>query len=112
MANQSQLPVGGASTCQSTGLQAQRSSPGGGPRSSRNDYMKSGLYSTFTIQSLQGPCKNSNQRPIKTELMLAHDHTPKAAVADSMMLREVSGRSMGGVGEQGRGGGEIGRAHV
>ncbi|XP_067096443.1 ETS domain-containing protein Elk-1 [Osmerus mordax] len=89
MANQSQLPVGGASTCQSTGLQAQRCSPGGGQRSSRNDYMKSGLYSTFTIQSLQGPCKNSNQRPIKTELMLTHDHTPKAAVADSMMLREV-----------------------
>lgn len=28
---------------------------GGAPRSSRNEYMRSGLYSTFTIQSLQTP---------------------------------------------------------
>lgn len=28
---------------------------GGVPRSSRNEYMRSGLYSTFTIQSLQAP---------------------------------------------------------
>ncbi|XP_061470428.1 ETS domain-containing protein Elk-1 [Rhineura floridana] len=28
---------------------------GGAPRSSRNEYMRSGLYSTFTIQSLQAP---------------------------------------------------------
>ncbi|XP_077370277.1 ETS domain-containing protein Elk-1 [Festucalex cinctus] len=36
-------------------------------KSSRNDYMKSGLYSTFTIQSLQAA---PNPRPIKAELVL------------------------------------------
>ncbi|KAK6467223.1 ETS domain-containing protein Elk-1 [Huso huso] len=35
------------------------------PKSSRNDYMRSGLYSTFTIQSLQSPSKPA--RAIKTE---------------------------------------------
>ncbi|MGH0153805.1 UNVERIFIED_CONTAM: hypothetical protein FKN15_025097 [Acipenser sinensis] len=34
-------------------------------KSSRNDYMRSGLYSTFTIQSLQSPSKPA--RAIKTE---------------------------------------------
>ncbi|XP_061745806.1 ETS domain-containing protein Elk-1 isoform X3 [Nerophis ophidion] len=57
---------GGALSCQSKGI-AQKSSPGGSYKSSRNDYMKSGLYSTFTIQSLQAP---PNPRPVKAELML------------------------------------------
>ncbi|XP_068607525.1 ETS domain-containing protein Elk-1 [Brachionichthys hirsutus] len=67
--------IGGAtSACQSKGL-PQRSSPSNSQKSSRNDYMKSGLYSTFTIQSLQGA---PNPRPIKTELLLQLDSTPKA----------------------------------
>ncbi|XP_010772264.1 ETS domain-containing protein Elk-1-like, partial [Notothenia coriiceps] len=57
-----------------------RSSPGGSQKSSRNDYMKSGLYSTFTIQSLQA---SPNPQPIKTELLIQHD---AAAMFD---LREV-----------------------
>ncbi|KAK1898960.1 ETS domain containing protein Elk-1 [Dissostichus eleginoides] len=70
---------GETSTCPSKGL-PQRSSPGGSQKSSRNDYMKSGLYSTFTIQSLQ---TSPNPRPIKTELLIQHD---AAAMFD---LREV-----------------------
>ncbi|XP_043992972.1 ETS domain-containing protein Elk-1 [Gambusia affinis] len=67
--------VGGvASVCQSKGS-AQRLAPGGAQKSSRNDYMKSGLYSTFTIQSLQAP---PNPRPIKSELLLQPDPAPKA----------------------------------
>ncbi|KAI9515506.1 hypothetical protein NQZ68_025010 [Dissostichus eleginoides] len=61
-------------------VRKQRSSPGGSQKSSRNDYMKSGLYSTFTIQSLQ---TSPNPRPIKTELLIQHD---AAAMFD---LREV-----------------------
>uniref|UniRef100_A0A3B3UE25 ETS domain-containing protein Elk-1-like n=1 Tax=Poecilia latipinna TaxID=48699 RepID=A0A3B3UE25_9TELE len=53
----------------------QRPAPGGAQKSSRNDYMKSGLYSTFTIQSLQAP---PNPRPIKSELLLQPDPAPKA----------------------------------
>lgn len=64
---------GGASACQSKGL-LQRSPPGSGQKSSRNDYMKSGLYSTFTIQSLQ---TSPNPRPIKSELLLQQDPAPK-----------------------------------
>ncbi|KAG9270037.1 ETS domain-containing protein Elk-1 [Astyanax mexicanus] len=71
--------AGATTGCLSKNLQAQRSSPGSVQRSSRNDYMKSGLYSTFTIQSLQTPCKSS-PKPIKTELPL--DNTPKAAGVD------------------------------
>lgn len=37
--------------------------------------MKSGLYSTFTIQSLQNL---PNPRPIKSELLLQQDSAPKA----------------------------------
>lgn len=62
---------GVASACPSKGL-PQRSSPSSSQKSSRNDYMKSGLYSTFTIQSLQA---SPNPRPIKTELLL--DRTPR-----------------------------------
>ncbi|XP_029995777.1 ETS domain-containing protein Elk-1 [Sphaeramia orbicularis] len=51
------------STCPSKGL-PQRSSPSSSQKSSRNDYMKSGLYSTFTLQSLQA---SPNPRPIKPE---------------------------------------------
>ncbi|XP_047221895.1 ETS domain-containing protein Elk-1 isoform X3 [Girardinichthys multiradiatus] len=65
---------GVASVCQSKGL-PQRSSPSSTQKSSRNDYMKSGLYSTFTIQSLQTP---SNPRPIKSELLLQQESAPKA----------------------------------
>ncbi|XP_045912318.1 ETS domain-containing protein Elk-1 isoform X1 [Micropterus dolomieu] len=69
---QSKGQGGVASTCPSKGL-PQRSSPCGSQKSSRNDYMKSGLYSTFTIQSLQA---SPNPRPIKTELLL-QDPAPK-----------------------------------
>jgi hypothetical protein len=48
--------------------------------------MKSGLYSTFTIQSLQAPCRTSPQ-PIKTEL-LNQDSSPRPHSADRT-LREV-----------------------
>ncbi|XP_078110232.1 ETS domain-containing protein Elk-1 isoform X2 [Sander vitreus] len=77
--SQSKGPGGGASTCPSKSL-PQRSSPSGSQKSSRNDYMKSGLYSTFTIQSLQA---SPNPRPIKTELLIQQDaallvdHTPR-----------------------------------
>ncbi|XP_044066215.1 ETS domain-containing protein Elk-1 isoform X3 [Siniperca chuatsi] len=64
---------GVTSTCLSKGL-PQRSSPSSSQKSSRNDYMKSGLYSTFTIQSLQA---SPNPRPIKTELLLQQDPAPK-----------------------------------
>lgn len=46
--------------------------------------MKSGLYSTFTIQSLQTP---PNPRPIKSELLLQPDPTPKT----DRLPREVRG---------------------
>ncbi|KAF5890739.1 ETS domain-containing protein Elk-1, partial [Clarias magur] len=59
--------AGAAVSSLSKSLQPQRSSPSSVQRSSRNDYMKSGLYSTFTIQSLQTPCK-SNSKAVKTEL--------------------------------------------
>ncbi|XP_032423318.1 ETS domain-containing protein Elk-3 [Xiphophorus hellerii] len=65
---------GVVSVCQSKGS-AQRPAPGGAQKSSRNDYMKSGLYSTFTIQSLQAP---PNPRPIKSELLLQPDPALKA----------------------------------
>lgn len=83
-------PVGGANTtnpCLSKSLQVQRSSPSSVQRSSRNDYMKSGLYSTFTIQSLQAPCKTTS-RPIKSEHILI-DGSPKAASLDHT-VHEVS----------------------
>ncbi|XP_056628386.1 ETS domain-containing protein Elk-1 [Triplophysa dalaica] len=76
-------PVGGANTtnpCLSKSLQVQRTSPSSVQRSSRNDYMKSGLYSTFTIQSLQTPCKTTT-RSIKSEHFLS-DGSPNAASAD------------------------------
>lgn len=104
--NQLKGLVGVSSTCQSKGLpqvpltvcvhlvqvsvmslmgrlDPQRSSPSSSHRSSRNDYMKSGLYSTFTIQSLQTP---PNSRPIKSELLLQPDPAPKA----DCLPREVS----------------------
>lgn len=52
----------------------QRSSLSASQKSSRNDYMKSGLYSTFTIQSLQ---VSPNSQPVKTELLLQQDPIPK-----------------------------------
>ncbi|XP_030280093.1 ETS domain-containing protein Elk-1 [Sparus aurata] len=71
--SQSKGLVGVTSTCPSKGL-PQRSSPSSSQKSSRNDYMKSGLYSTFTIQSLQA---SPNPRPIKAELLLQQDPAPK-----------------------------------
>ncbi|XP_034392258.1 ETS domain-containing protein Elk-3 [Cyclopterus lumpus] len=79
---QSQSLGGVASTCLSKGL-PQHSSPGGSQKSSRNDYMKSGLYSTFTIQSLQA---SPGPRPIKTELLLQQD---AAAFKADRTAREV-----------------------
>ncbi|XP_017575923.1 ETS domain-containing protein Elk-1 isoform X1 [Pygocentrus nattereri] len=75
----SAVGAGATTGCLSKNLQTQRSSPSSVQRSSRNDYMKSGLYSTFTIQSLQTPCKSS-PKPIKTELPV--DNTPKPASLD------------------------------
>ncbi|KAF4072569.1 hypothetical protein AMELA_G00264440 [Ameiurus melas] len=63
----------------SKSLQPQRSSPCTVQRSSRNDYMKSGLYSTFTIQSLQTPCKSSS-KAVKTELPV--ENTPKLSSSE------------------------------
>ncbi|XP_033826035.1 ETS domain-containing protein Elk-1 [Periophthalmus magnuspinnatus] len=65
---QSKGLVGGMATCQSKGL-PQRSSvpPISQKSSSRNDYMKSGLYSTFTIQSLQNTPTQLFNQPIKTD---------------------------------------------
>ncbi|KAG5282070.1 hypothetical protein AALO_G00051900 [Alosa alosa] len=59
-------------------LQPQRPSPSSAQRSSRNDYMKSGLYSTFTIQSL----KTQPPKSIKTEgTLLTAECLPKAGPA-------------------------------
>ncbi|XP_054639679.1 ETS domain-containing protein Elk-1 isoform X2 [Dunckerocampus dactyliophorus] len=82
---------GGASTCQSKSIS--QSSPSSSHRSSRNDYMKSGLYSTFTIQSLQAL---PNSRPVKAELML--DPASKLDRAP----REGSSPSVGGAIEPSR----------
>nr|XP_060618766.1 ETS domain-containing protein Elk-1 isoform X1 [Anolis sagrei ordinatus] len=41
----------------------------GTPRSSRNEYMRSGLYSTFTIQSLQTPSPAGRSSRHETELL-------------------------------------------
>ncbi|XP_037335647.1 ETS domain-containing protein Elk-3 [Pungitius pungitius] len=73
--SQSKCPGGVASPYTSKGL-PQRSSPSS-QKSSRNDYMKSGLYSTFTIQSLQS---SPGPQPIKTELLplLQQDSASKA----------------------------------
>ncbi|XP_067382650.1 ETS domain-containing protein Elk-1 isoform X2 [Channa argus] len=60
-----------------------RSPPSSSQKSSRNDYMKSGLYSTFTIQSLQS---SPNPRPIKSELLLQQDAVSKV----DRMPREMS----------------------
>uniref|UniRef100_A0A3Q3KB23 ETS domain-containing protein n=1 Tax=Monopterus albus TaxID=43700 RepID=A0A3Q3KB23_MONAL len=88
--------LGGMSpTCTSKGV-PQRSSPSCSQKSSRNDYMKSGLYSTFTIQSLQA---SPNPRPIKTELLLQQesapkvDHTPREL---SVLPESKSSASVGG----------------
>ncbi|XP_077185537.1 ETS domain-containing protein Elk-1 isoform X2 [Paroedura picta] len=42
---------------------------GGTPRSSRNEYMRSGLYSTFTIQSLQTPTPAGRASRQETEIL-------------------------------------------
>lgn len=58
-----------------TCVSPQRPSLSASQKSSRNDYMKSGLYSTFTIQSLQ---VSPSPQPVKTELLLQADPAPKA----------------------------------
>ncbi|XP_076596664.1 ETS domain-containing protein Elk-1 [Chaetodon auriga] len=85
---------GVTSSCPSKGL-PQRSSPSSSQKSSRNDYMKSGLYSTFTIQSLQA---SPNPRPIKTELLLQQDPAPKVdrMPREVCVLESKSSPSVGG----------------
>lgn len=78
--------TGATMTSLSKTLQSQRSSPSSVQRSSRNDYMKSGLYSTFTIQSLQAPCKSS-PKPVKTELPVESTTKP---TSQERPLQEVS----------------------
>lgn len=58
-------------------LQPQKALPSSSQRNSRNDYMKSGLYSTFTIQSLK-----TSPKPIKTEgALLTAECLPKPVSA-------------------------------
>ncbi|XP_018608530.1 ETS domain-containing protein Elk-1 isoform X1 [Scleropages formosus] len=90
-------PAGGAPPCLAKSLQVQRSPPSSAQRSSRNDYMKSGLYSTFTIQSLQTPCR-APKAPIKAELSAPTDSTPKApsterALPEQVLLCTMEGRT-------------------
>uniref|UniRef100_UPI0037E92DE7 ETS domain-containing protein Elk-1 n=1 Tax=Semicossyphus pulcher TaxID=241346 RepID=UPI0037E92DE7 len=93
--SQSKVLGGVVSSCPSKGL-PQRSSPSSSQKSSRNDYMKSGLYSTFTIQSLQA---SPNPRPIKSELLIQPDPAPKldrsprevCVLADSKCSASVGG---------------------
>ncbi|XP_075932508.1 ETS domain-containing protein Elk-1 isoform X3 [Anarhichas minor] len=83
---------GVASPCLSKGL-PERSSLSSSQKSSRNDYMKSGLYSTFTIQSLQ---TSPNPRPIKMELLL-QDSASKADRREVCVLAESTpSSSLGG----------------
>ncbi|CAL8279172.1 unnamed protein product [Boreogadus saida] len=72
--SQSKSPGEGANSCPSKGLM-QRTSPSNTQKSCRNDYMKSGLYSTFTIQSLQNA---PPARPIKAELLLSQEPSATA----------------------------------
>ncbi|XP_019716158.1 ETS domain-containing protein Elk-1 [Hippocampus comes] len=76
---------GQSKSCPSKNV-AQKSSPGNSHKSSRNDYMKSGLYSTFTIQSLQAA---PNPRPVKAELLLEPvpklDRAPKEVASASAL---------------------------
>lgn len=97
---QSKSLVGGMATCQSKGL-PQRSSvpPISQKNSSRNDYMKSGLYSTFTIQSLQTTptqlfsqsikADRPNQQPIKTEQLVMQQQPPEQVPKVDRTPREV-----------------------
>ncbi|XP_026567085.1 ETS domain-containing protein Elk-1 [Pseudonaja textilis] len=55
---------------------------GGAPRSSRNEYMRSGLYSTFTIQSLQNPSPIG--RPSRQETEILPVVPPLAAAPEPM----------------------------
>ncbi|KAJ8015968.1 hypothetical protein DPEC_G00002210 [Dallia pectoralis] len=84
---QTRSPGGGSSNSSSKNLQMQHCSPVSIQRSTRNDYMKSGLYSTFTIQSLQAPCKTS-PRPIKNELLI-QDSSSRPHFSTDRPLREV-----------------------
>ncbi|XP_062975595.1 ETS domain-containing protein Elk-1 [Elgaria multicarinata webbii] len=54
---------------------------GGVPRSSRNEYMRSGLYSTFTIQSLQAPSPAGRASRPETELLPVGLPPPVASTA-------------------------------
>lgn len=68
------LGIDGVHTVFNIHIYSQRSSLSASQKSSRNDYMKSGLYSTFTIQSLQ---VSPTSQPVKTELLLQQDPIPK-----------------------------------
>uniref|UniRef100_W5NBC2 ETS transcription factor ELK1 n=1 Tax=Lepisosteus oculatus TaxID=7918 RepID=W5NBC2_LEPOC len=78
------------------GLQLQRlaAGPGAAQRSSRNDYMKSGLYSTFTIQSLQAPSKAA--RPPKAEAPPPAEPSQKALAADRPLPETGGGEEIRG----------------
>ncbi|XP_042617674.1 ETS domain-containing protein Elk-1-like [Cyprinus carpio] len=80
--------------CLSKSLEVQRSSPSSVHRSSRNDYMKSGLYSTFTIQSLQTPCKTTSKF-IKTEHILSDcssEPAPLDHIVHEMRMCQTEGQ--------------------
>lgn len=93
--------VGGTTTtCQSKGLPPRASVPPISQKSSsRNDYMKSGLYSTFTIQSLQTtPSQLFNQsakpdrpspQPIKVEQSVMQQQPSEQVLKVDRTPREV-----------------------
>ncbi|KAG7280862.1 hypothetical protein CRUP_010844 [Coryphaenoides rupestris] len=96
--SQTKSPGGGATSCPSKGLM-QRSSPSNTQKSCRNDYMKSGLYSTFTIQSLQTA---PPARPIKAELLLSQEPSAKAArIQREVGVMSESSQPLGAAGVEG-----------
>ncbi|KAK1151388.1 ETS domain-containing protein Elk-1-like [Acipenser oxyrinchus oxyrinchus] len=92
------LEGGEAALCPSKILHLQRGSRGSNatPKSSRSDYMRSGLYSTFTIQSLQPPSKPA--RAIKTESPQPSEHTPPIPKEGIQQLPEVRIHPLGSPG--------------
>ncbi|XP_033862999.3 ETS domain-containing protein Elk-1-like [Acipenser ruthenus] len=92
------LEGGDGPLCPSKILHLQRG-PGGTnatPKSNRNDYMRSGLYSTFTIQSLQPASKPA--RTIKTESPQPREHTPPIPKEGIQHLPEVRIHPLGSPG--------------
>ncbi|XP_006011553.2 ETS domain-containing protein Elk-1 [Latimeria chalumnae] len=71
-------------------------------KSNRNEYMRSGLYSTFTIQSLQSP-NQPKPRPLKVEPLVPLAQSEPAALpplvelqSSEVMAPEVKGFGMEG----------------